>query len=394
MNLFSSPFGDFDLRRYPATTDPNLQAWDSADRYVLAHIHETIPNDVTGQTVICNDEFGGITTALRGRQPLAWNDSALAHHAIGSNFERNQLTQEWTPVRSIDALPIGDRPVSLVVVKIPKSLALLEDQLARLAPVVTAETVIVGAAKVKHIHTSTLKLFEKYLGPTKTSLAKQKARRIFCSSETDGTTPSPWPQSFDYSGRPVLGLAGVFSHRKLDQGTRFLLDQMKQRSWFEGVSTVVDVGCGNGLLGLQAISQNEDISCVFADRSYSAVESSRQNVGQWFPGASQHRFVVSDSLSPIGGVSEAGCDQLILDTSSVDLVLCNPPFHDNYVMGEETAYEMFSQSARLLGGKGRLVVVANRHLRYLPILNRLFSDVEVSASNRKFVVLVAERPNR
>ncbi len=39
-------------------------------------------------------------------------------------------------------------------------------------------TVVVGAGMVKHIHTITLEIFEKVIGPTVTSLAKKKAR--FC----------------------------------------------------------------------------------------------------------------------------------------------------------------------------------------------------------------------
>ena len=60
--------------------------------------------------------------------------------------------------------------------RVPKSLALLEDQLLRLAPAVHEGTVVVGTGMVKEIHTSTLQLFERILGPTRTSLAEKKAR--------------------------------------------------------------------------------------------------------------------------------------------------------------------------------------------------------------------------
>ncbi len=387
LTTFSSPFGDYQLARYPRTSDPNLQAWEAADRYALTYLSDEPTTLFDGEVVLCNDEFGALATALHRYSPLVWNDSALAHAAIVRNFEANQLTQSWTPVKSSDELPNTGKPISLVVMKIPKSLTFLEDQLARLSPRLTAETAVIGATKAKHMHTSTLKLFEKYLGTTSTSLAKQKARLLFCVPDNDTAFPSPWPTSFDYDGHLVLGHAGVFSHRKLDQGTRFLLEQMKSHAWVKDATTIVDVGCGNGLLGLQAIKQNSDATCVFADRSYLAVDSAERNVRRWFPDDEQHRFVISDALASVEDPS-----QLVIPSASADLVLCNPPFHDNFVMGEETATKMFSQAAQVLSETGRLVVVANRHLRYLPILKRLFVSTGVAASNRKFVVLEAERP--
>ena len=61
--------------------------------------------------------------------------------------------------------------VDLLLVRVPKSLALLEDQLHPLAPAVHPGTVVVGTGMVTEIHTSTLRLFERILGPTRTSLA-------------------------------------------------------------------------------------------------------------------------------------------------------------------------------------------------------------------------------
>ena len=434
--MFETPYGRYALHRYPKTSDPNLQAWESADRYVLQTLADRFPSGPTGRTLICNDAFGAITTALIGHRPIVWNDSALAHHAIRANLETNRLEGPWTLLSSVESPPTGE-PIGLVVIKVPKSLRFLEDQLARLAPLIDPSTVVIGAAKAKHIHDSTLKLFERYFGETTTSLAKQKARLIYsvaagasgsatvvaggasgargaapdladtCEKATIGSSGSPWPQSFDYEGKPVLGHANVFSHRKLDIGTRFLLEQYDRFDWFDSVEHVVDVGCGNGLLGLVALTKNPSVQCLFVDSSYMAVESSRRNVEAWFgsdalpgdatgvdtavggsslAGGSRARFEVGDALSSVdGGTSLCG-------DGSVDLVLCNPPFHDSFVMGQDVAARMFSQAAQALRSSGRLVVVANRHLRYMPVLKRYFKVANVAASNPKFVVHVAEQP--
>ena len=66
-----------------------------------------------------------------------------------------------------------------VLIRIPKTLALLEFQLLRLREVLEPGTKIIATGMVRDIHTSTLKLFERYIGPTRTSLARKKARLVF-----------------------------------------------------------------------------------------------------------------------------------------------------------------------------------------------------------------------
>ncbi|NEE28177.1 50S rRNA methyltransferase, partial [Streptomyces sp. SID7982] len=108
--------------------------------------------------------------------------------------------------------------IDVLIVRVPKSLAFLEDQLHRIAPAVHAGTVIIGTGMVKEIHTSTLKLFERIIGPTRTSLAVRKARLIFCTPDPElPRTPSPWPYRYELPADvgPVSGLttvnhAGIF----------------------------------------------------------------------------------------------------------------------------------------------------------------------------------------
>ncbi len=137
--------------------------------------------------------------------------------------------------------------------RVPKSLALLEDQLLRLAPSVHADTVVVGTGMVKEIHTSTLALFERILGPTRTSLAERKARLIFCTPDPAPACPAnPWPYRYTLpqdvgpvSGRTVVNHAGVFCADRLDIGTRFFLRHLPAGRG----GRVVDLGCGNGVVG-------------------------------------------------------------------------------------------------------------------------------------------------
>ena len=42
--------------------------------------------------------------------------------------------------------------------------------------------------------------------------------------------------------------------------------------------TVIDLGCGNGVLGIYILNQNKQTKVVFVDESYMAVASAKQNV--------------------------------------------------------------------------------------------------------------------
>ena len=74
---------------------------------------------------------------------------------------------------------------------------------------------------------------------------------------------------------------------------------------------------------------------------------------------------------------------------SLDLVLCNPPFHQQQMVGDFLAWRMFQQARVALVTGGELWIVGNRHLGYHAKLKRLFRGVEQVAATPKFVVLKA-----
>ena len=162
----------FTLERFPPNAEEEaLQAWEAADEYLLQQV-----NDVDGLTLIFNDSFGALGCALAERNPVSINDSYVSELATRYNLRMNGIDEE--SVRFQD--PLSELPAApaLVLIKVPKQLALLEQQLRALRAVVTPETRIIAAAKARDVHNSTLALFEKILGTTTTSLAWKKARLI------------------------------------------------------------------------------------------------------------------------------------------------------------------------------------------------------------------------
>ena len=131
---------------------------------------------------------------------------------------------------------------------------------------------------VKEIHTSTLKLFERILGPTRTSLAEKKARLIFCTpGPTSTRAVDPWPVTYTLdedagsgAGLTAVNHAGIFCADRLDIGTRFFLQSIPTNT---NGARVVDLGCGNGIVGTAVAVADPDAEIVFTDESYQAVAS-------------------------------------------------------------------------------------------------------------------------
>ncbi|MFF0833455.1 MULTISPECIES: methyltransferase [unclassified Streptomyces] len=373
----TTPWGGFELSRFPEDPRDRLRAWDASDAYLLRHLaEEGVP--LTGTVVVAGDRWGALVTALARYRPTQITDSFLTQEATRANLARAGV--EPGAVRLLTTQDPPPERVDVLLVRVPKSLALLEDQLLRLAPAVHAGTVVVGTGMVKEIHTSTLSLFERILGPTRTSLARQKARLIFCSPDPALERPAnPWPYSYDLpddvgplSGRPVVNHAGVFCADRLDIGTRFFLRHLPAGP---GAGRVADLGCGNGVVGTAMALADPAAEVLFVDESFQAVASAEATYkANGVPGHAEFR--VGDGLAGVA-------------PGSVDLVLNNPPFHSHQATTDATAWRMFTGAKRALRPGGELWVVGNRHLGYHVTLKRLFGNSRLVASDPKFVVLKA-----
>ncbi|WP_030929105.1 methyltransferase [Streptomyces sp. NRRL B-24720] len=382
MNRLTTSQGGFDLARFPEHPRDPFRAWDAADEYLLRQlegIDGAEPVDLSGAVVVVGDRWGALTTVLAGHRPVQITDSYLAQRATLANLDRNGADPDT--VRLLSARDTPPERIDVLLVRVPKSLALLEDQLHRLAPAVHAGTVVIGTGMVKEIHTSTLKLFERIIGPTRTSLAVKKARLIFCTPDPAlARTLSPWPHRYDLpdgigavSGRTVVNHAGIFCAERLDIGTRFFLNHLPERS---GRDRIVDLGCGNGVVGTSAALANPEATVTFIDESYQAVASAeatfRANLGT----DAEADFLVGDGMADV-------------PPGSVDLVLNNPPFHSHLATTDATARTMFHGARTALRQGGELWVVGNRHLGYHTQLRRTFGNCTTVAGDPKFVVLRA-----
>jgi len=374
-----SAIGSATLRRFAPDPTHSLRAWDSADLYLCQHVAENALLENLPTLIICNDDCGALTTlfakaADKNSSLFSINDSFIGRRATLANLAHNSDRSNTTLCSDVPAeLP---KP-QLVVIKVPKSNALLIDQLHQLRPHLAADTTILAGVMARHLAPSVISTFESIVGPTSSSRAVKKARILEIKyDEQLIPAANPYPTSYNVAelSGPVRQAAAVFSQGKLDAGSRFLLEHLPE---LHAQMQIIDLGCGDGVLGLCAMQRCATAKLTFVDESSAAIASSQENAARLFPDRNA-QFLNQDCLDP-------------KPSTNADLILCNPPFHTGRALDTSTAERMFTQSHACLERGGKLYVVCNRHLDYAKRLRRVFGHHKMIAEDRRFQVLYAQK---
>jgi len=373
-SYFEIPQGKFELRRLPYRKNELLRAWDAADEYLLSYLAYEDKPAADAQITILNDNFGALALGLHAYRPVTISDSFLSQQATLINLQVNGIACD--SVRLLDSLSLPDSSIDYLLIKVPKTLALLEYQLHRLRPLLGPNSKIIASGMIKSLSANAWKLLERLIGPTTPSLAVKKARLIFSSYDSLlKLPPNPYPVRYklENSDLTLCNHANVFSRDSLDIGTRLLLQYLPKDSNYHHI---VDLGCGNGIVGLMLAKQLPDAKISFVDESFMAIASARENFDLAFKGKRQADFIVGDCLN-------------VFPSESADCFVCNPPFHQQHAIGDHIAWQMFRQAHTVLRKGGELRVIGNRHLNYHQSLKKLFGNWEHVASNAKFVIIKA-----
>lgn len=368
---------EYSLHRFPLDQkNRSLQAWDSADELLVDHFL-SLP-ETPKHLLIINDAFGALGCALYPHKTTWMSDSFVSLEATKHNLSCNNLSDK--PMRFIDSLADFDADIDCVFIKLPKNNGFLHAVLQQLSSQLPAGVPVVLAGKAKDIHLSTLKLVGKSLHEPTTSLAIKKSRLIFATTKTLASATNiadervTWP--LENSPFQITNHANVFSRDSLDIGARFFMNYLPQG---KKALNIVDLGCGNGVIGLSVLAKMPNAKVTFVDESAMAVASARLNVVTNLPEQLELcEFIQADCLS---GFS----------SNSTDLILCNPPFHQAQAITDHIAWQMFLDAKRCLKVGGELRIIGNRHLGYEEKLQRLFDNCKLIGSNKKFVVLSAQK---
>lgn len=351
------------LKRYPVRKNDLLQAWDSADELILQHLENL---DLKQKRIlIINDSFGAVSFALSEWDITAYTDSFVSYMGTRINTEEKII-----PLNDLGQLT---GKYDFVLLKIPKNMSFMEDILARLTHHLHSESQIICGAMVKHLPTTSFDLLGKYIGETSTSLAQKKARLIFAKFQKSPER-SPYPQSIQVESfeKPFINHSNLFSREKLDIGTRFFLEHIPKGQF----TNILDLGCANGIIGIKAKMLNKNATIFFSDESAMAIQSAQDNYQDRFNDVAEYFWTNCFEGQPKG---------------TMDLVLCNPPFHQGNTVGDFIAWQMFQDSYNVLKPGGTLRIIGNSHLGYQHKLKKLFGNFKIVATNNKFMICEATK---
>ena len=367
------------LRRRPDVEAPNLQAWDATDRLLL----ETARDHVApgSRLAIIGDRYGALTlgalavlepAAVRVHQDLITGERALRLNAaewLAAGHDAGTATEP-----AFEQVPLGPALLAdahAVLLQLPKTLAELEEIVAAVARHAPAGVTLLAGGRVKHMSLGMNAVLERFFDSVQPQLARQKSRVILAT----GTKATREPDRFPVVGHlaeldlEVAAHGAVFAGPKLDIGTRFLLTFLPA---MKPARHAVDLGCGTGILAAMYARHSPESTVTATDQSAAAVASAlataRANGLQ-----DRIRVLQDDALSTM----EAG---------SADLVLLNPPFHVGAGVHAGAGLKMIEAAGRVLAPDGELWTVYNRHLPYLPALERQVGPTAVKGQNPKFLV--------
>jgi len=364
----------------PGAADPTLRAWDAADEILLEEALNAAANAAAEPRVlVVDDQYGALSFGLSEFSPEVVADSAALSMALDTNAALNPCVVAPKPVHSWMDPPEG--LFDLVVLRIPRQADYLAWLLRWLNGVMAESGVLVAGGMIKHLPDRSVDVFARAVHTDQVLPARKKARVIRCRKGNDNL--EGWPEAWKgYQYQPagqgevsVEALPAVFAREKLDIGTRLLLPHVTDAVAKLGAGAcVLDLACGNGVVGLTALAQRQDLHLSFNDVSSQAVLSARSNVERAFPEA-ETIFVHTDGIDPGQG--------------NFDLILLNPPFHEGGVVGDHIALHLFAQASEHLTPGGILLIVGNRHLGYHRSLRRYFPSVRQLDASPKFVVFRA-----
>ncbi|MGC3953817.1 MAG: methyltransferase [Propionicimonas sp.] len=321
------------------------------------HVAETGGSAGNASILVIDDP--GLANRLRadGRDVLAYCDDL-----------RDERQLAFPALDGLDAGSLAG--VELVLLRLPKSLGMLQDYAERVAAFAAPAVRLLAGGREKHLTRGMNQVLSASFGSVRASLGRQKSRVLHATEPVPGELS--WPHTTTVDGLTLVSHAGAFAADRLDGGTRLLLSALAQaeqlpRPATAGPLRAVDLGCGTGILASWLAGRGCDVLAVDVSRAACAAAGDT---------AAANRVPVE--------VKRA--DRLDQPSGSIGLVVCNPPFHRGTAKDSTPGFELIGSALPALAPGGELWVVFNSHLPYLPFLRAAAGPTRVVARDRHYTV--------
>ncbi len=183
-------------------------------------------------------------------------------------------------------------------------------------------------------------------------------------------------------GLELFSMPGVFGQGRVDEGSALLIDALRaDRADLPWQGSVLDLGCGHGLLGAWLLKQRPDCQLVASDVSGFALISAKTTLEI---NRLEAKWVAADIFKGL---------EKVCQPASLELIISNPPFHTGKGTDYELAERLIREAPYWLRPGGQLWLVANRFLPYPDLLEQAFGGFQRRAETGKFIVYQASKSN-
>jgi 16S rRNA (guanine1207-N2)-methyltransferase len=357
------------LRREPDVEGPDLVAVDGADRLLLETAEPLLDRS---PVAVVDDTHGALTlgaVALGADGVRVAQDLLVAERALDRNAERTGRSGSFhrAPLAEVAS---GAR---LVLARAPKGLDALREIAEAVAAVAAPDATLLVGGRVKHLTPAMNDVLRGSFADVSATLGRHKARVLVARGPRPG--PASFPRCRDDAalGLTVCAHGAAFAGARVDAGTRALLAQLDRMA--PDAATALDLGCGTGVLAVALARARPGLDVLATDQSAAAVASARATAA-------------ANGVAVRVTRDDAAAD---VPDASVDLVVCNPPFHLGGAVVTAAAERLFAAAGRVLRPGGELWCVWNSSLPHRPALRRLVGPTATVHGDRRFVVTRSTR---
>ena len=344
------------IERLPKSHNSSLKGYNAADELLLQQI-----THIQGAYGIYNDQFGFLSVHLNDADIRIRCDLKSQAEAIVHNFR--QIHNYDLPKTPTFLLDQQDFLASTILLKIPKSIGLFEQFLQDIHSHLADDGVVYAGFMTKYFSKSLVETVSKYFHSVEQTRAFKKARLLVLRDKKKNIQTLP-TNELVFDQLHLEQFKGVFSTQKVDKATRHLLTHIKSLLPLK-TDKVMDLACGNGIIGLYVNELAQINQLHFLDDSQLAIASAKINGPDT---AHYHHHFQLNSF----------------ENDSFDWIITNPPFHFGHTIDTSIALDLFRQAFRCLKPGGYLTIVSNANLGYKWLLKELFAEVDHSRSTSAF----------
>ncbi|GAA3898236.1 16S rRNA (guanine(1207)-N(2))-methyltransferase RsmC [Halomonas cibimaris] len=311
-----------------------------------------------------DDDFAGFWAISPPDDPWLW------HAAAGGVSADEAVLERWRGAGQPVASPLGQAPAMPAAVLFwPKALKLagwwldwLNQSLPHGTPLAVVGEHGGGVRRAAHMLAERAMACDKRDSARRCSVFVSKTRR-----PAEPAADAAW-ERFTAGELTLASHPGVFGHGKVDEGTALLLETLAGTLGKTPLK-VLDLGCGDGIISAWLARRGHQVTAV--DVNHFAVEATRRTLAA---NGLEGRVLASDVYSGLE------------PDARFDLIVSNPPFHQERDIDYGPAGRLIREAPARLGRGGQLALVANAFLPYAATLGHAFGEFDVLADNRRFRV--------